>query len=82
MEDILYELSLGINENNASEFSSPTNYSPISKDEFKGLQDRMKEYDQLRENVIKQSRDIQKLGKNCVYSLHRGGKSIIKHKNN
>lgn len=78
LEDILYELSLGMNENNASEFSSPTNYSPISKDEFKGLQDRMKEYDQLRENVIKQSRDIQKLGKNCVYSLHRGGKSILK----
>jgi predicted translin family RNA/ssDNA-binding protein len=78
LEDILYELSLGMNESNSKQFNAPTNYNPLSKDEFKGLQDRMKEYDQLRENVIKQSRDIQKLGKNCVYSLHRGGKSILK----
>jgi predicted translin family RNA/ssDNA-binding protein len=34
--------------------------------------ERMETYDKLREDVIKQSRDIQKLSKQAIYSVHRG----------
>lgn len=36
------------------------------------IRDRMEVYDKLREEVIKQSRDIQKLSKQAIYSIHRG----------
>ena len=58
LEDILYELSLGMNETNASDFNTLDSFSPVASDEFKDLQDRMKEYDLLREKVIKESRDV------------------------
>ena len=58
LEDILYELSLGMNETNAADFNTLDGFSPVASDEFKGLQDRMKEYDLLREKVIKESRDV------------------------
>ena len=32
----------------------------------------MHAYDELRESIIKQSRDVQKLSKQAIFSLHRG----------
>ena len=36
------------------------------------IRERMEVYDKLREEVIKQSRDVQKLSKLAIYSVHRG----------
>jgi hypothetical protein len=36
------------------------------------IRGRMEVYDKLREDVIKQSRDVQKLAKQAVFSVHRG----------
>ena len=58
LEDVLYELSLGMNETNMSAFNTLDSFGPLALHEFKGLQDRMKEYDLLREKVIKESRDV------------------------
>lgn len=39
---------------------------------FEDLNTAMIKYDETREKVIKDSRDIQKLSKQAIYSLHRG----------
>ena len=44
------------------------------------IRDRMETYDKLREDVIKQSRDVQKLSKLAIYSVHRGSLSDSKIK--
>lgn len=44
------------------------------------IRDRMETYDKLREDVIKQSRDVQKLSKLAIYSVHRGSLSDSKTK--
>ena len=36
------------------------------------IRDRMETYDKMREDVIKQARDVQKLSKLAIYSIHRG----------
>ena len=38
---------------------------------FKKLQIAIKDYDTLREEVIKKSRDVLKLSKQVIYSVHR-----------
>jgi len=80
MENILYELSLG-KENREKDGVAEESYDFsdldfVDKGEFAAMQSRMSSYDALREDVIKKSRDIQKLSKNSVYSLHRGGKNM------
>jgi predicted translin family RNA/ssDNA-binding protein len=40
--------------------------------EIDAIRERNAAYDKLREQVIKRTRDVQKLSKNAVYSLHRG----------
>ena len=40
--------------------------------EISAIRDRMEVYDKLREDVIKQARDVQKLSKLAIYSIHRG----------
>ena len=47
-----------MNETNMSDFNTLDSFGPLALHEFKGLQDRMKEYDLLREKVIKESRDV------------------------
>ena len=47
-----------MNETNMADFNTLDSFSPVASDEFKGLQERMKEYDLLREKVIKESRDV------------------------
>ena len=44
------------------------------------IRDRMETYDKLREDVIKQSRDVQKLSKLAIYSVHRGSLADSKTK--
>ena len=46
------------------------------------IRDRMETYDKLREDVIKQSRDVQKLSKLAIYSIHRGALKDSKMKLN
>ena len=76
LEDLLYELSL------ASDFDA-TSRGRDGSDKGRGAAaalsedfDRMKEamevYDKTREDVIKRTRDVQKLGKQAIFSLHRG----------
>jgi predicted translin family RNA/ssDNA-binding protein len=44
----------------------------IDSDEIDAIRARMDKYDQLRELVIKDSRDVQKLSKQAVYAVVRG----------
>lgn len=40
--------------------------------EFARIEGEMRAYDEKRETVIKRSRNIQKLAKQAIFSLHRG----------
>lgn len=44
----------------------------LDMDAFSAIRGRMEEYDKQRENVIKQSRDVQKLSKQAIFSVQRG----------
>lgn len=46
--------------------------SLLDIDSINAIRERMEVYDKLREEVIKQSRDVQKLSKLAIYSIHRG----------
>jgi predicted translin family RNA/ssDNA-binding protein len=46
-------------------------FSYLSGDEFGELVRRMAEYDQARESIIKESRDIQKAAKQAIYAIMR-----------
>ena len=36
----------------------------------------MEAYDKLREDMIKQSRDVQKLSKQAIFAVHRGNLKV------
>ena len=40
--------------------------------EIDAIKIRLDTYDKLREGVIKDSRDVQKLSKQAIFSIHRG----------
>ena len=44
----------------------------IDTDEIKAIRDRMDSYDKLREKVIKDCRDVQKLAKQSIFAVIRG----------
>lgn len=44
----------------------------IDQNDFAKINDEMQAYDEQREEVIKKSRDIGKLAKQAIFSLHRG----------
>ena len=46
------------------------------------IRTRMEAYDKMREDVIKQSRDVQKLSKQAVFSVHRGQLADARNKLN
>jgi predicted translin family RNA/ssDNA-binding protein len=46
----------------------------VPHDEIAALRQRMEHRDELRENLIKKSRDGQKASKNAIFALHRGDK--------
>ena len=56
--------------------------SLIDLPELESIRGRMEALDALREDVIKQSRDIQKLSKQAIYSVQRNALSDAKAKLN
>ena len=91
VEDVLYELSLLHREEDVvagnaakrarieADSSAPA-FTLLDGPELDALRARMDAYDKLREDVIKQSRDIQKLAKQAIFSVHRGALGEAKQK--
>lgn len=52
--------------------SSGPNSDMLDQADFERIDNDMRAYDETREKVIKRSRDIQKLSKQAIFSLHRG----------
>ena len=52
----------------------------IDKSDLANIKIRLDAYDAARENVIKTSRDIQKLSKQAIFSLHAGKVSDAENK--
>ena len=78
LEDLLYELSLNSKTTDELEAMDKdlVDHHALNEENFREMQTRMSQYDAKREEVIKSSRDIQKLSKQSVYGLHRGGKAM------
>ncbi len=60
--------------------SSSSSFQEINREEFQAIQKRMAEYDQQREYIIKETRDIQKLAKQAIFAIVRGQISDGKQK--
>lgn len=74
LETILYELSItGSDEPDAKRLKEDLS-SLIPEPEIKDLRHRMEHRDELRETLIKKSRDGQKAAKQAIFALHRGDK--------
>jgi len=43
----------------------------IDKTDFKHIRERLEQYDAKREELIKKARDVLKLAKQLIYSVHR-----------
>mmetsp|Transcript_31716 Transcript_31716/g.40686 ORF Transcript_31716/g.40686 Transcript_31716/m.40686 type:complete len:570 (+) Transcript_31716:32-1741(+) len=77
LQDITYELSLVGVRTEGQAKRLKTDQEPKkglfeNENEIDEIRSRMEEYDATREKVIKDTRDVQKLSKNSIYSLHRG----------
>lgn len=76
VEDIVFEASL-VNRSDGEVIEQETKRvklmeTPVlSNSDFDAIKQRLDHVDQLREDVIKKSRDIQKLSKQAIFSLHR-----------
>ena len=72
LETLLYELSV----TGAADSEEPDAKVPrrvlVNHEELEGIRARMEHRDELRENLIKKSRDGQKAAKQAIYALHRG----------
>ena len=78
LETILYELSITgtpLHDNDEPEVKRSRMESLLPKDELKDLRTRMEHRDELREAIIKKSRDGQKAAKQSIFALHRGDKN-------
>ena len=51
--------------------ANTTSNGRIDSQSFDSIRERMEQYDKLREEVIKGSRDVQKLSKQAIFSVHR-----------
>eukprot|EP00039_Didymoeca_costata_P029753 m.26234 g.26234 ORF g.26234 m.26234 type:complete len:456 (-) comp7778_c0_seq2:2170-3537(-) len=81
MEDLLYELSLtGTYQAESEEEGRKAKKRKLSEgftsvrinaQDFVTLKENMDRYDKKREEVIKKTRDVQKLSKQAIFSLHR-----------
>lgn len=69
LEDLLYEMSLGETNNDECDEKKE---SLLDTDTFTVIRERLEVSDARREQVIKRSRDVQKLSKQAIYSLQRG----------
>lgn len=77
VEDIVFEASL-VSRNDEEVVQQDAKRMRLSEtpvlasSEFDIIRGRLDHIDQLREEVIKRSRDVQKLSKQAIFSLHRG----------
>jgi hypothetical protein len=62
----------GAETGNISSSSSSTNFTLLDSAAIDQIRTRLEAYDKLREDVIKQSRDVQKLSKQAIFAVHRG----------
>lgn len=78
IEDITYELSLVSSlgekeaDGNGNSKKRKLEVELIPTTHLDEIKVRMDAYDKLREQVIKDSRDVQKLSKQAIFSIHRG----------
>jgi len=77
LEEIIYELSLAEDDDGPlvkrmrQESEVQARGSLLNDAELNEIRARYEGVDKLREDVIKQARDVQKLSKQAVYSVHR-----------
>ncbi len=77
IQDIFYEIDLQNNTETENSEDRPNkrikleSITLIDKADFDEIKLRMDEYDKLREEIIKQSRDVQKFSKQAIFSIHR-----------
>jgi predicted translin family RNA/ssDNA-binding protein len=72
LETLLYELSVtGAADTEESDTKAERRVL-LNQEELEGIRARMAHRDELRENLIKKSRDGQKAAKQAIYALHRG----------
>jgi predicted translin family RNA/ssDNA-binding protein len=80
VEDILFELSLTDKDTNSSGSEPPEKRARVETGaaavldvaEFDAIRKRLDEVDAKREDLIKKSRDVQKLSKQAIFSIQRG----------
>jgi len=87
IEEVIYELSLLDESGDESDPVSkrlkaePVPAVPlIDAGDLDAIRARYETYDKLREEVIKLSRDVQKLSKQAIFSVHRGDPADAKSK--
>lgn len=80
VEDIVFEASLvntteeqAVQQDAKRQRLMETEMLPIA--DFDAIKSRLDKIDALREDVIKKSRDVQKLSKQAIFSMHRGQES-------
>lgn len=73
LETLLYELSVtGANDDEEPDTKKAKQESLADQEELEAIRVRMEHRDELREKLIKKSRDGQKAAKQAIYALHRG----------
>eukprot|EP00930_Biecheleria_cincta_P009513 TRINITY_DN111279_c0_g1_i1.p1 TRINITY_DN111279_c0_g1~~TRINITY_DN111279_c0_g1_i1.p1 ORF type:complete len:455 (-),score=105.44 TRINITY_DN111279_c0_g1_i1:92-1456(-) len=84
IEDVTYELSLleGNGDSQGPPAKKARTEGEVSEGstlipaaELDAIKERLDTYDKLREGVIKDSRDVQKISKQAIFSIHRGNLS-------
>lgn len=75
LERILYELSMVTTTDGIFETSTVDEgiqaLSPLCQEEIKQIRERMEQFDNMREQLIKNCRDGQKAAKQAIFALHR-----------
>ena len=75
LETLLYELAVtGANDTEEPD-AKKSKTSLLEQEELEGIRSRVEYRDELREKLIKKSRDGQKAAKQAIYALHRGDHS-------
>lgn len=72
VETLLYELAVTGAIDTDEPDTKRAKTALVNHDELDGIRERMEYRDELREKLIKKSRDGQKAAKQAIYALHRG----------
>jgi predicted translin family RNA/ssDNA-binding protein len=72
VETLLYDLSVTGATDTEEPESKAAKIILLNEEELEGIRARMEHRDELREKLIKKSRDGQKAAKQAIYALHRG----------